>query len=213
MASCHLSIQATTPPKVGEWKRGDGRKTKYHCTFLAWNKETAWMEGNWVRKFKKTDGGDSRRKEYFVKQGDLKQSHAEAIKLAIAVLDDPGNPSAYLIKGKTLNKEEKKDTRIENVDTLKAGIENIENSKKQEEAKLGVSKVNMLASIGMDSSKMMIPSVPDPVPVVKPVQKVVGNDYDDVDVDRLCRETTTLPPRKAVEKMLSTPLPTVSSNL
>ena len=95
---------ATAPPKVGRWKKGEGRKTKYHCTFLAWNKETAWMEGNWVRKFKKSDGGESRRKEYFVKQGDLKQSHAEAIKLAIAVLDDPGNPLAHLVKGKTLIK-------------------------------------------------------------------------------------------------------------
>ena len=51
-----------------EGEGGAGRRVGYHCTFLAWNKKTAWMEGNRVRR---VDGGERRRKEYCVMQGDL----------------------------------------------------------------------------------------------------------------------------------------------
>ena len=30
-----------------EGEGGAGRRVRYHCTLLAWNKKTAWMEGNW----------------------------------------------------------------------------------------------------------------------------------------------------------------------
>ena len=65
---------ASTPPHLGMWRVGAGRRVRYHCTFLAWNKETAWMEGNRVRRFRRVDGGERRRKEYCVMQGDLKES-------------------------------------------------------------------------------------------------------------------------------------------
>jgi len=56
------------------------------------------MEGNRVRRFRRVDGGERRRKEYCVMQGDLKESHTQAVELGMMILDDPSNPWKYLVK-------------------------------------------------------------------------------------------------------------------
>ena len=89
---------ASAPPHLGMWRVRVGKRLRYHCTFLALNKETAWMESNRVRRFRRVDAGERRRNEYCVRQGDLKQSHAQAVELGMMILDDPSNPGKYLVK-------------------------------------------------------------------------------------------------------------------
>ena len=83
-------------PNQGLWQVGGGKRTRYHCTFLAWNKERSWLDGTAFKRFKRKDGGDERKKEYIVKGRDYKDSHLEAIKLALQILDDPTNPMNYV---------------------------------------------------------------------------------------------------------------------
>jgi len=88
---------APDPPNLGFWQSGKGKKIKYHCTFLAWNKERAWLEGAQVKEFKREDGEPGRKKEYLVKRKEFKESHLEAIRLALEILDDPDNPLDHLV--------------------------------------------------------------------------------------------------------------------
>ena len=58
--------------------------------------------------------------------------------------------------------KKKKDTRLEKVDTLKSvekKVFGIDKCKKQEEGELVIRKANILAITGIDSSKMVIPSL------------------------------------------------------
>ena len=71
-------------PNQGLWQVGVG-KIRYHCTFLAWNRERSWLDRTAFKKFKREDGGDGRKKEYLVKGRDYKDSHREAIELALKI--------------------------------------------------------------------------------------------------------------------------------
>ena len=88
---------APAPPNLGRWQTGLGNRITYHCTFLAWNKERAWLEGTEVKRFKREDVGEGGRKVYVVKKKQLMDLHLEAIELALEILDDPDNAIDHLM--------------------------------------------------------------------------------------------------------------------
>eukprot|EP00092_Neocalanus_flemingeri_P024229 GFUD01026278.1.p1 GENE.GFUD01026278.1~~GFUD01026278.1.p1 ORF type:complete len:1310 (+),score=409.24 GFUD01026278.1:104-4033(+) len=111
---------APASPGLGLWQTGQGKKTKYHCTFLAWNKERCWLEGALVRRFEREDVGEKRRKEYRVKLKHFKDSHLEAIDLGLEILDDPGNPMDHLVKEMEVVVEEDQEVGTEDLKNEKS---------------------------------------------------------------------------------------------
>ena len=90
---------AVKDPNVGEWKVGESKKrTKLHCIFLAWNRERAWLSESQYRKFEEKDAGEGRKKDYKVTLKQYRDSHLEAIELALELLQDLNNPMAHLVK-------------------------------------------------------------------------------------------------------------------
>jgi len=123
------AVISTSPanPNQGQWQVGVGKKTKYHCTFLAWNRERSWLDRSAYKKFKREDGGEGRKKEYNVKAKDYKDNHLEAIGLALQILDDPKNPMNYLekkvevlIAGERFTEDEEHSIHEDEVDQDKA---------------------------------------------------------------------------------------------
>ena len=92
------AVISTSPanPNQGLWQMGVGKKVRYHCTFLEWNRERSWLDGTAFKKFKSEDGGVGRKKENNVKRREYKDSHLVAMKLALQILDDQTNPMNYL---------------------------------------------------------------------------------------------------------------------
>eukprot|EP00092_Neocalanus_flemingeri_P020833 GFUD01022571.1.p1 GENE.GFUD01022571.1~~GFUD01022571.1.p1 ORF type:complete len:854 (+),score=276.59 GFUD01022571.1:131-2692(+) len=119
---------APASPGLGLWQTGQGKKIKYHCTFLAWNKERCWLEGAVVRRFEREDVGERRRKEYRVKLKHFKDSHLEAIDLGLEILDDPGNPMDHLVKEMEVVVEEDQEVGTEDVKAEKSRS-NVEGAK------------------------------------------------------------------------------------
>ena len=76
---------------IGQWKIGVGKNVKYHCIFLAWNRERSWLLEKEYKKFKREDGGEGRRKEYIVKSMEFRDRHLEAIELAMNILKELKN--------------------------------------------------------------------------------------------------------------------------
>ena len=85
-------------PNMGQWMAGSGKKLKYHCLYVGWDKERTWLEEKDIRKIKREDLGEGRKKEYIVKTKQFKEQHLEALELSEQILDDPYNPFAYLVK-------------------------------------------------------------------------------------------------------------------
>ena len=85
----------TASPLTGHWVLGLGRKRKYHCTFLAWNKEWSWLEKESLKPFTR-EVGEMRKKKVMLKNGKLAQSLKQAIELGLKILKEPRKVNAYL---------------------------------------------------------------------------------------------------------------------
>lgn len=107
---------------TGQWRVGVGKTVKFHCIFLAWNRERAWLSEKEYKKFKREDGGEGRKKEYIVKSKEFRARHLEAIELALKILKDPSNLMLYLEK--THINESNTALPVEDVDATNNIIEN-----------------------------------------------------------------------------------------
>ena len=86
----------TASPLTGHWVLGLGRKRKYHCTFLAWNKEWSWLEKESLKPFTR-EVGEMRKKKVMLKNGKLAESLRQAIELGLKILKEPVKVNEYLI--------------------------------------------------------------------------------------------------------------------
>ena len=83
LAPCPEEDKAVRDPHVGEWKGVEAGGTHLlHCIFLAWG-DRAWLPERECRTFNLEDGGEGRKKEYKVKNKKYKESHLEAVELAL----------------------------------------------------------------------------------------------------------------------------------
>ena len=81
---------------TGHWALGKGSRRKYHCTFLAWNKEWCWLERDSLKTFTR-ELGESRRKKCMVKNSKIALALVQAIELGLKILKDPKNMTNYLV--------------------------------------------------------------------------------------------------------------------
>ena len=86
----------TPSPITGEWVVGVARKKKYHCTFLAWNKEWSWVEKENLKLFIQ-EVGETKMKKMRVKDKSLARALRQAIELALKILKEPEKVESYLI--------------------------------------------------------------------------------------------------------------------
>jgi len=130
----------------GLWFIEKGKKIKYHCIFLAWKKERAWVDEGSVREFSQDDIGNDRKKEYKVNHKDFRISHSQALELASDILNDPHNPYKYLVKESTdlnLNTAVGSETPDNNNDVL-SGKKKIDINKKQASSKPKAKKISIM---------------------------------------------------------------------
>eukprot|EP00092_Neocalanus_flemingeri_P037608 GFUD01040944.1.p1 GENE.GFUD01040944.1~~GFUD01040944.1.p1 ORF type:complete len:168 (-),score=62.88 GFUD01040944.1:269-772(-) len=86
----------TASPLTGHWVLGWARKRRYHCTFLAWNKEWSWVERENLVPFTR-EVGVARRKKCLVKNSKIAQALVQAIQLGLHILQEPEKLSDYLV--------------------------------------------------------------------------------------------------------------------
>ena len=126
----------TASPLTGHWVLGLGRKRKYHCTFLAWNKEWSWLEKESLKPFTR-EVGEARHKKTMVKSSQIAQALKQAIELGLKILKEPNKVDDYLVKeeDKEIDVEEKFVERLlsETVDEMSLGEELAESEPNQEE--------------------------------------------------------------------------------
>ena len=125
----------TASPLTGHWVLGLGRKRKYHCTFLAWNKEWSWLEKESLKPFTR-EVGEARHKKTMVKNSKIAQALKQAIELGLKILIEPNKVDDYLVmEDKEIDVEEKFVERLlsEIVDDVGVGEELVEGEPNQEE--------------------------------------------------------------------------------
>eukprot|EP00092_Neocalanus_flemingeri_P104958 GFUD01134477.1.p1 GENE.GFUD01134477.1~~GFUD01134477.1.p1 ORF type:complete len:188 (-),score=60.57 GFUD01134477.1:167-730(-) len=99
----------TASPLTGHWVLGWARKRKYHCTFLAWNKEWSWVERENLKPFT-SEVGEDRKRKCLVKNSKIAQALVKAIQLGLNILKEPEKLSEYLVR-----KEEKVEDDLEEI--------------------------------------------------------------------------------------------------
>jgi len=89
----------TPNPLTGQWVDGGmGRNVRYHCTFLAWNKEWSMLERDSITSFSLDDIFGERRGDFICKIKKYDKAHREAVGLALDILNDPLHPEQYLVR-------------------------------------------------------------------------------------------------------------------